>query len=121
MAQLTLTQRATMANDGYFQLRMVAALKKTANYWKNTIINLNNTAVYKRRLFAKQIQDGQLPQMKAYCEFYLSNYNEDVATNRPDGNPRLDENSQLSDLELTDGGVTPVVYDYFAGVQSQDV
>lgn len=112
MSQLTLSQRGTMANDGYFQQRMRAALKKTANYWATYIGSDNNTAIYKKKLFAKNVLSGNMPNMQAYCEYFLSQYNQD---------PAVMDGEQLADSELTDSPATPAAFDYFAGVEAKDI
>lgn len=114
MAQLTLSERSQMANNGYFQNRLRAALKKTANYWLNSTQD-NNTAVFKRKRFAKDIQNGAMPDMRAYAEYFLTQYNEDP--------PVFDtgDASQLADSALTDSPATPVAYDFFAGVEAKDL
>lgn len=115
MAQLTLSQRGKMANDGYFQQRLIAALKKTANYWATYTGGDNNTATYKRKLFAKNIQQGAMPNMQSYSEYFLSQYNNDPAV--------MDsiQTDQLADSELTDSAATPATFDYFAGVETKDI
>lgn len=112
MAQLTLSQRGIMANDGRFQQRLTAALKKTANYWATYTGSDSNTAMYKRKQFAKNIQSGSMPNMQAYCEYFLSQYNED---------PAIMDGEQLADSALTESPATPIAYDYFAGVEAKDI
>lgn len=114
MAQLTLSQRGAMANDGQFHQRLRAALKKTAHYWNNSSDGDELTAVYKRKIFAKQILSGNLPDMRSYAEFFLSMYNEEEPVMDADGN-------NLADSELTGSSATSLSYDYFAGVETKDL
>lgn len=121
MSQLTLSQRSTMAGNGYFHQRLSSAIRKTANYWLTYTMNTvakHNKAVQKRKLFARQIMNGSmLISMQAYAEYLLSQYNE--------ANPNLIEGDgidagQLSDIVLTDSSASTLTYDYFAGVSADD-
>lgn len=112
MAQLTLGQRAAMANDQTFQQRLIAALKKTANYWATKPDGDGYTAIYKRKRFANNILMGNMPNMQAYAEYFLSQYNQD---------PAVMDGGQLADSELTDSPATPITFDHFAGVEAKDL
>jgi len=121
MSQLTLSQRSTMAGNGYFHQRLSSAIRKTANYWLNYAMDSvakYNKAVQKRKLLARQIMQGMLPVgMQAYAEYLLSQYNE----NTPDliGGNGIDA-GQVSDAVLTDSSASTLTYDFFAGVETGD-
>lgn len=112
MAQLTLSQRGIMATDGQFHQRLRAAIKKTAHYWNDKLDGNELTAVFKRKVFAKQILSGNLPDMRSYAEFFLSMYN----TEQP-----VMDGDNLADSELINSDATPITYDYFAGVEPKDL
>lgn len=112
MAQLTLEERALMANNGLFQQRLIVAIKKTANYWKANASPLNNSAMAKRKAYAEKIQSTAFSGIQAYSEFLMSVYNTD---------PPILSNGQLADSELEDSTASALSFDIFAGVQPQDI
>lgn len=116
MAQLTLTQRSSMATSISLQGRLVAAVKNTAEYWKNFPLDSKesyNVAVKKKKDFARQIlENASLPNIQAYAEYLLNQY-------QFDGDPDL-EKDELSDAVLSDSTASAATYEYFAGVQPGD-
>lgn len=116
--ELTLSQRAIMANNYTFQQRMVLAMRKKANYWKDynpITVGDFNLRTQKRKQFAHKVLNGQITvSIISYCEFFLNQYNADP--------PDLDENTppQVTDLVLTDDGAADATFDYFAGVRTGD-
>lgn len=117
MAQLTLTQRSEMANSLSVQRRLVAAVKGTAEYWRNYPLDSladYNVAVKKKKEFAKQIlQNASLASVQAYAEYLLNQYQFDTT-------PDLDGNGEVSDTVLSDSTASAATYDYFAGVLPGD-
>ena len=117
MAQLTLSQKSEMANSLTVQRRLVAAVKGTAEYWRNyplDSLGAYNVAVKKKKEFAKQIlQNASLANSQAYTEYLLNQY-------QFDGSPDLDDNGEVSDTVLSDSTASAATYDYFAGVLPGD-
>lgn len=116
MAQLTLSQKSTMANSLTLQRRLVSAVKATANYWATYSIDTfekYNVGIQKKKTFARQIlSQSSIPNPQAYAEYLLNQYT--------DTNPSLDENGELSDQVLSDSSASAATYDYFAGVLPGD-
>lgn len=115
MAQLTLSQRSQMSNSLSLQQRLVCAVKKTANYWKDLQLDTVpkfNVANRKRKEFARQVLSSSVPNTQSYAEYLISHYNETT--------PDLNTAGELSDLVLTDSAASAATFDYFAGVNSDD-
>lgn len=150
MAQLTLSQRTELANNFGFQQRLISAVKKKANYFKDltyaaitnqatgqAAADFHNAATQKRKRFAEMIlrTNGGL-NATAFAEYFLTQYNEDIesenvqqghpgpsgAGNRKQvpGQPFDSAGNQLADFELTDSAASDSAYNYFAGVDSTD-
>lgn len=121
MAQkkLWLSQRAELADKLSFLKRLAAAVKGTAEYWKNypiaTFENYN-IAVKKRKEYSRGILQGSgVQNVQAYAEYLLNQYTFDDAVGAD-----LDENGELSDLVITDSAASAATFDYFAGVKTGD-
>lgn len=116
MAQLTLSQKSTMANSLTFQRRLVSAVKATANYWANYTIDTfekYSVANKKKKEFAKLILgQASIPNPQAYAEYLLNQYT--------DANPSLNADGELDDQILSDSSASSYTYDYFSGVQPGD-
>lgn len=116
MAELTLSEKAVMANSVRFQRRIVAAVKGTAEYWKNfTFSQLSdyNEANRKKKVFAKNIlNNASIPNPQAYAEYLLNIYKS--------SDPDLDVNGELSDQVIGDSSVSIATFEYFAGVEAGD-
>ena len=121
-AQLTLTQRSTMANSLTLQRRLIAAVKNTASYWRAlpiTTFAAYNVANQKRKVFASQLLQGSIPNVQAYAEYLLNAYQ--FATGAEAGlGIDLDGNGEVSDTVLLDSAASSASYDYFSGVQAGD-
>lgn len=117
MAQLSLTQKSSMAYSSTLQARLVAAVKGTADYWKNfplDSLSAYNVAVQKKKQFARQIlSNPSIPNPQAYAEYLLNQYQFDTT-------PDLDGNGEVSDQVLSDSTASAATYEYFAGVQPGD-
>lgn len=110
MAQLTLAQRSKLANDPEFQHRVMAAVKKTANYWQtNAGADLNVTSNFTQKKFAEKILSGSFAfPISTYVEYFLTQYNTDP--------PVWEDESQtyLADSELTDSFASASTFEYFS-------
>ena len=121
MAQtkLWLSQRAEMAEKLSFLRRLAAAVKGTAEYWKNYPISAfadYNVAMKKKKEFARQIfSQASIPNLQAYAEYLLNQYSFDSGAG-----PDLDENGELSDTVISDSAASAATFDYFAGVKTGD-
>ncbi|MEO9145099.1 MAG: hypothetical protein ABI237_06030 [Ginsengibacter sp.] len=122
MQHLTLTQQSTMAGSITLQKRLVAAVKTAASYWKGFPLNTlqsYNVANQKRKLFATMVLNGSVPNIQAYAEYLLNNYQ--FATGAESGQGiDLDSNDEVSDAVLSDSTASAASYDFFAGVQPGD-
>lgn len=117
MAQrLRLDQRAEMVNKLSFLNRLAAAIKGTADYWKNYNVDTfekYNVGVKKRKEYAKQVLgNASVPNLQAYAEYLVYNYTYD-------GEPEI-ENGELVDSVLSDSTTSANSFDYFAGVKQGD-
>lgn len=118
MAELTLSERATMANTYTFQQRMFLGIRKKANYWKDFVpstVAEFNRRTQKRKQFAHKVLNALTTvNIVAYCEFFLNQYNADP--------PDLDGSTppQITDIVITDDGAADASFDYFAGVRTGD-
>lgn len=118
MAQLTLSERSSMANNSIFQQRLSSAVKKTANYWKDytlsTVADFNK-ANQKRKIFSRNILNSvNYVNIQAYAEYLLTQYNTESPVIISDVNNIA--NTQLQDSELTDSGASSSAFDFFSGV-----
>lgn len=127
--ELTLSQRAGLANSQSFKNKLEAAAIKKANYWKGQAVNSVpgfNLEMQKRKRFAQAILETANAldrHMESYVNFFVSNYNEDidVAGQLEDDEDEFNaETNQLHDLRLTDSGAADLTYDFFAGVLAGD-
>lgn len=116
MAQLTLSQRAEMANSLSLQRRLVSAFKKQAEYWKNytvTTFAQYNEKTRKCKTYSRQIlNESSIANIQSIAEYFLSQYNTDP--------PVLDSSGELADSELTDSPASAATYEFFAGVKMND-
>lgn len=121
MAQtkLWLSQRAELADKLSFLKRLAAAVKGTAEYWKNyplTTFENYNVAIKKRKEYARGILQGSgVQNVQAYAEYLLNQYTFDDAVGAD-----LDENGELSDTVISDSAASAATFDYFAGVKTGD-
>lgn len=113
-----------MANNPIFQQRLIAAVKKSANYWDTfPLDNLSNVnlAVQKKKVYATLILKSLVFQqsIQVYATYFLSQYNEANPDLVP-LDPPLVESGQLTDAVLTDSASSAKTYEYFAGVEVGD-
>lgn len=125
MAELTLTQRAELQDNGRFRNRLAAAVQKTANYWSEYPIDTfakYNIGVKKRKEFARQVLNNPGLPTGGYASYFISKYNVDisVAGKLESENPFDANSNQLADAELTDSASTAITFDYFSGVKTGD-
>jgi|SRR6478609_542847 len=109
-AQLTLSQKSTLAQTSSFRDRIVQALMSKANvYLPQTPSNL---AWQKQVNYAKNFTKGTVTlDVVAITRFWLANYN---------GVPVLDGNGQPTDSEILNSAGLDVVYNTLANVLPGD-
>src|SRR5689334_16279965 len=95
MAQLTLNERSQLSSNSRFHQRLLAALKKKANFFINaqpggsgfpditngaTAKQFYNLSTQKKKRYAKLLlsNGGNNGNPYAIAEFFVSKYNEDV-------------------------------------------
>jgi hypothetical protein len=122
MAQLTLQQKADMADSTSFKNRVHAQLLEKANYWKDfALTGSNGTAdgaynlrLQKRKKYALYLLSGAIPDLTAFSKFFLMQYDVDPASTTTIGSE-----TQLTDSAL-DSAAFNVAFDQFAGVITGD-
>lgn len=126
MAELTLSQKITMANTSSFQDRMKGAFEHIAKYRRDEVapgesptdaqkLAFINKQTQLRKVYADRILNGVFPDMVSVCMFFLQIYTEA----NPDliGAPSPLE-GQLSDTVLKNGTWLDPTFDYFANVKA---
>ncbi len=109
-AQLTLSQKSTLAQSATFRDRLYQALMSKANvYISQTPTNLQwQKQVNYAKAFAKGISQIDV---QVVARFWLANYN---------GVPVLDVNNQPTDNEILNSAGLDVVYNALAGINAGD-
>lgn len=113
MAQLTLSQRAALAEDNIFRSRLFQGLFAKANFHRSQS-NPANLKAQKQQSYADPFVIGGANSIDIHANtrFWLANYNEDP--------PQLDVDNQPTDAAILDTNALDVVYDTLAGVQDGD-
>ena len=113
MAQLTLSEKTTLAEDPTIRSRVFQVLFSKANFHRSPS-NPANVKAEKQQNYAEPFLKGGANSIDIYAitRFWLSNYNDDP--------PTLDENGQPNDSEILDSFALDVVYDSLAGVIEGD-
>lgn len=121
MAELTLTQRATIATNLAHLAKVKSKLKQKANYWKDypTAARADvNKDVQKKKRFARNIliQPGYTDSVAlGVGEFFLMQYNTATPVFEND-DPSL---NVLADSEY-ESGAFDAAFNYFAGIETGD-
>lgn len=113
MAQLTLSEKSTLAESGTFRNRIFQALFSKANFHR-VQTNPANLKAQKQQNYADPFLrgGGNSIDIFAVTRFWLANYNVDP--------PDLDGNSQPTDDAILNTAALDTVYDSLAGVQDGD-
>ncbi len=113
MAQLSLSEKAILAEDSGFRGRIFQGLFAKANFHKGTAVPANLKA-QKQKNYAEPFLKGGANSIDIYAisRFWLANYNVDPAD--------LDENNEPTDAAILDTSALDTVYDSLAGVVAGD-
>ncbi len=110
-AQLTLSEKAALANTESFRSRIYQGLFSKANYWVSR--TPANRKEQKQIIYAKAFVKGSAGgiDFNVMVRFWLSNYN---------GVPVLDSNGQPIDSQILNSSGLDTVFDTLAGVVAGD-
>lgn len=122
MAQLTLTEKNTLAENSVFRGRLFQGLFSKANFHKDKVPA--NLKEYKQKAFATPFLNGGANSIDihAMVRFWLSNYNVEEGTLQ--GQPPVDISWGVDkipyDAAILDTAALDTVYDSLAGVVDGD-
>lgn len=117
MAQLTLSEKTALAENGIFRSRIFQGIFSKANFHRAQV-NPQNLKAQKQQNYADPFLLGGANSIDIYAisRFWLSNYNADP----PDLVIGPDGSSQPSDDAILNTSPLDIVYDSLAGVEDGD-
>lgn len=117
MAELTLSQKATLSENHSFLKRLhVAAFAKAKYFLDLAEVDITNMELHKSRTYAKEVSQKQIANIYAYAKTFLAYY-----TNANEAvRETIDGIVQPNDAEMLDSGATDLVFKRFAGVVAGD-